>query len=74
MFNLELLACANNLIYKGKSKDGIDDLSSENEGKQAKNENVPSSMSFYEDCFQKLWPRFKDGLLTSDDPDLGCLK
>lgn len=56
----------------GYLRNRIDDHSSENKGKQTKKvKNILSSMSFYEDCFQKLWPRFKDGLLTSSDPDIG---
>ena len=45
----------------------IDELASESEGKQAKPKKIPSSVSFYVGCYQKVWPTFKVGLLTSND-------
>lgn len=45
----------------------VDDLASESEGKRAKPKKLPSSLSFYVGCHQKVRPTFKVGLLTSND-------
>lgn len=46
----------------------MDELASKSEGKQAKGKKVLSSVSFYVGRLQKVWPRFREGLPTSNDP------
>jgi hypothetical protein len=45
-----------------------DELARESEGKQAKKQTPPPSMSFYVGCHSRVWPRFRVGLPTSYDP------
>lgn len=45
---------------------GIDELDSEREGKQAKNESF-LLCPFYMGCYQKVWPRFRVSVLTLND-------
>lgn len=47
-----------------------DKLASKSEGKQSKNQALPSSMSSYMGYYQRVWPRVRMDFLTSNELDL----